>query len=90
MPREIKKWVQWINNVLYHEEDNLDYGSVKTLGDLRQEIKSELLYTQTELNKAVQDEREACALECKSIGNLSPVIRPATKLCAEAIRARTK
>ena len=46
------------------------------------------VYTKEELHEAIKQEREECALECESVGNLSPVIRPATKICAEAIRER--
>ncbi len=59
-------------------------------------------YTQEELDKAVQAEREACALICEnvdepqiSIPNIKHIISKtitirATQKCAEAIRAREK
>ena len=57
-----------------------------------------ILYTQTEFDKAVKAEREACALECDKRRDRyiysdpydSDSEQEAIELCAEAIRARNK
>ncbi len=32
------KWLKWIDNIIYQDGENLDFGSAKTLGSLREKI----------------------------------------------------
>ena len=48
------------------------------------------VYTQEELNKAVKEEREACALICDSWTEIAGYVYRSVERCAKAIRARGK
>ena len=65
-------------------------------------FKHELVFTKKDMDKAVQDEREACLIECVRVSNKCEMNYLDTvhardygcmlgaEICAEAIRARNK
>ena len=85
MPRESESIIEELEDMFFTQEYPLNL-----LSKLKDTI-------QEELNKAVQDEREACALICDNFltlwnGNILACAgtEGAFEICAEAIRKRSK